>query len=333
LRLGAVSATVPLAVLTPGPPSDADGPSRGVTGAIYLYAAGPQEDGVDAVRGIFAFDPETRTWTKVADQSASTVWDTRFRVSRDGRFLALPRYPERANSPAPIGVSVIDLKQQGVVRKLCDLGGYAIWSAGGKTLMIDVAKRSVEGSCPLFETWLINSDGSELKKLPIPQTDAVTDWSTDGSWVVTCSCGEKGMGYQLYRMRLDGSEAHRLTTSGGEVNNLNARISPDGRRIAYYRLGDDQAGLWVMNADGSDPRRVFKQQGDRTPGDPVGAWSPDCRRIAAVVCERRRDAKGFPEEFNQQLLIVDTAGDAPLLVKRPRTGYLGPPQWTASLKP
>jgi hypothetical protein len=77
----------------------------------------------------------------------------------------------------------------------------------------------------------------------------------------------------------------------------------------------------------------MEQRGDKTPGDPVGAWSPDGRRIAAVVCERRGDAKGIVAEINPRLLILDAATGAAVSVNRPRTEYLGPPQWSASLKP
>ncbi|GAA4103923.1 protein kinase domain-containing protein [Actinomadura miaoliensis] len=51
--------------------------------------------------------------------------------------------------------------------------------------------------------------------------------------------------------------------------------SPDRRRIAFTRSGGGRTEAWVMNADGSDPRKVT----DRISGGRV-TWSPDGRRLA-----------------------------------------------------
>ena len=121
-----------------------------------------------------------------------------------------------------------------------------------------------------METWIVNVDGSAPKKLPIPETEQVDDWSPDGSWVLTASHRDKDVGYQIYRMRLDGTDARRLTTTGKRVLNLDGRISPDGRQIAYFRIGDRQSGIWVMNADGSNPHQVFEATEAQSPEGPHG---------------------------------------------------------------
>ena len=53
--------------------------------------------------------------------------------------------------------------------------------------------------------------------------------------------------------------------------------SPDGRRLAFLRLG----GVWLMNGDGSDERILARVQ---FPSFPI--WSPDGRRIAFQVGDR-----------------------------------------------
>jgi Tol biopolymer transport system component len=52
--------------------------------------------------------------------------------------------------------------------------------------------------------------------------------------------------------------------------------SPDGKRIAFYSERDGNAELYVMNADGSEQRRLT-----RTPADEgYPSWSPDGRTIS-----------------------------------------------------
>jgi Tol biopolymer transport system component len=52
--------------------------------------------------------------------------------------------------------------------------------------------------------------------------------------------------------------------------------SPDGKRIAFYSERDGNAELYVMNADGSDERRLT-----RTPADEgYPSWSPDGRTVS-----------------------------------------------------
>jgi len=51
--------------------------------------------------------------------------------------------------------------------------------------------------------------------------------------------------------------------------------SPDGRRIAYYRLGrDGKDGIYVQNADGGEPKRIFKPESEDVYYNPT-SWLPD----------------------------------------------------------
>lgn len=54
-------------------------------------------------------------------------------------------------------------------------------------------------------------------------------------------------------------------------------ISPDGRTVAFTRIGGEQ-GLYLIDIDGRNERRIFT--GDESPRAP--AWSPDGRWIAFV---------------------------------------------------
>ena len=121
-----------------------------------------------------------------------------------------------------------------------------------------------------------------------------------------------------------------MTRAGAGVLNLDGRISPDGERIAYFRIGDRQSGIWVMNSDGSNPNRVFEAKDGAIPGGP--AWSPDGQTIAVSVHAERRHEAGHLQEFNFRLVILDLAGGPPVTVAPPLTAGLGPPQWAPSWK-
>jgi len=75
-------------------------------------------------------------------------------------------------------------------------------------------------------------------------------------------------------------------------------ISPDGKRIAFVVRRGKRAGLFMMAADGTDPRAIAESLDIRdTP-----SWSPDGKWIAVVASEGQ----------GQPLLNVPVAGGAPV---------------------
>ncbi len=110
--------------------------------------------------------------------------------------------------------------------------------------------------------------------------DSDPDISPDGRWIVYRSdCGGAS---DLWLMASDGSDRRRLTHDsdndaeegyGGEGP---ARFSPDGSRLVWMSWHDGDWDLWVMNADGSEPRALTATEYDE--GYP--SWSPDGRYIA-----------------------------------------------------
>ena len=86
---------------------------------------------------------------------------------------------------------------------------------------------------------------------------------------------------ELHVMRPDGTEQRRLTRDS--ANDLGGHWSPDGRQILFSRAEYSRAtepaqprDIYIMNADGSGMRRLY-----RGPGDAYWPrWSPDGSSIA-----------------------------------------------------
>ncbi|MEJ7637889.1 MAG: hypothetical protein WKF75_07895 [Singulisphaera sp.] len=180
------------------------------------------------------------------------------------------------------------------------------------------------------ETWRFNTDGSGATKLPIPETDEVHDWSSDGRWLVTVSDRHPphGSGYQLYLMRPDGTDQRRLTEDRGL--NVCPRFSPDGRRIAYLHQERGENSLWVVNIDGSGRRQVFQEVNDTSPGQVC--WSPDGKALAYKLEDWQRDENGKKfisdgEKANPRIAIMDDDGKNSRPLNLPRVGWINAFDW------
>jgi len=92
------------------------------------------------------------------------------------------------------------------------------------------------------------------------------DLSPDARWVVFDLLGH------IYRVPVDGGEAESLTQGSGVALNYHPRFSSDGLQVAFVSDRSGQDDLWVMNADGTDPRPVAQDYNSHVL-EPV--WSPD----------------------------------------------------------
>jgi Tol biopolymer transport system component len=84
-------------------------------------------------------------------------------------------------------------------------------------------------------------------------------------------------------MRADGTDKRRLVRTSIAYDGYETRSpldwSPDGALIAY----STGSALWLVNADGSNRRRIFSTPSEGRTGYPV--WSPDGTKIAFQLGE------------------------------------------------
>lgn len=121
--------------------------------------------------------------------------------------------------------------------------------------------------------WDVNHPPGPKATIPIDTRTGTwmsVDVSPDGQRLVFDLLGD------LYTLPIAGGEATPLTHS--IAWEMQARWSPDGKRLAYISDAGGGDNVWVMNADGGDAHPVTKED-FRLLYTPV--WSPDGQYIAA----------------------------------------------------
>lgn len=124
---------------------------------------------------------------------------------------------------------------------------------------------TVEGACGLF---LVSAEGVGATKITDNTSDTAPAPSPDGSKIAFMSLTREGAGnYEIYIMNSDGQNIVRLTNNS--ANDGLPTWSPDGSTIAFVSDRDGTWGVWAMNPDGSNQRKLFTMQG--SPDGIVGA--------------------------------------------------------------
>lgn len=87
------------------------------------------------------------------------------------------------------------------------------------------------------------------------------------------------------------------------------RISPDGRTIAFASNASGKGEVWLMNADGSNPRRITDNS-DNTGFHSGLSWFPDGKSLAYAAGVTSMDTRIYRVDTNgaNRTIIIDHAG-------------------------
>ncbi|MEO0500943.1 MAG: amidohydrolase, partial [Pseudomonadota bacterium] len=122
--------------------------------------------------------------------------------------------------------------------------------------------------------WDVNApDGATFREVAIKVEEGSwidLDVSPDGQTIAFSLLGD------IYTMPIEGGTPTRI--AAGLAWEVQPRFSPDGARIAFTSDRGGGDNIWIMNANGSDPRQVTKED-FRLLNQPT--WSPDGHFIAA----------------------------------------------------
>lgn len=294
-----------------------------------IYCGGTLRLDSGQVEGLLVLTPEPFSYKIVAD-----LKDTFVRVSPDGRWVAYARF-EREPAPRSIGIFLLDTKG-GESRQIWDKGFVSAWGPDGKWLVVTIRIEADKPRVPShYETWRIDVDGSNARRLPIPATDTVGDVSPDGKRVVTVSTRhwqEKERRSDLYFMNLDGTDQRRLTHE--PPSNNSPRFSPDGTRLAYHhwekRGEDTHMSLRLLDVASGESRTICD-----VPWEDMWegvCWSPDGKTLACLVYTYDVEPDGtrrvlFNETNKFRIVLIDPDGRNLRTLPLPATVRLGVPDW------
>ena len=171
-----------------------------------------------------------------------------------------------------IDVYVIDLDGGNLTRLTTHpaIDGNPDWAPDGSRLSFESKRDTSQPDHASIYT--MNADGSNQQQVFYTPELFCSSWSQEGSRIVFTShrppAGASEPVTDLFSINPDGTDLQRVTQ--GEAFDLYASYSPDGLQIAYLKAIGGDFRIYVIDADGSNERRIAgRGQVDEDP-----AWSP-----------------------------------------------------------
>lgn len=141
---------------------------------------------------------------------------------------------------------------------------------GGGNSIVPLVESSADG---VPKSWDVTAPKGKSKTIDFVTSEATwlsVDVAPDGRQLVFDLVG------QIWLLPIDGGTAKKISEGTGIALNYHPQFSPDGKQIAFISDRDGQENIWIMDADGDNPRQVSSQRTDRMA---FPTWTPDGQQI------------------------------------------------------
>ncbi len=203
------------------------------------------------------------------------------------------------------------------------------YSPGGTMIafMRDQTAADDDEDEPEFDIFVMQANGTGVRRLTTTATSSAPDWTPDGSRIVFAS--RRTGNLDIYSMKIDGTDVRRLTSNA--AGDTQPSVSPDGKKIAFAsncRLGyfpeapNDLVGIfdiYTMNIDGSGVTRLTTGLGHHVYPD----WSPDGTKIAYSSTVIRAN-----EDFDDEIFVMNADGSGQVNLTKDPSSDDAQPAWS-----
>src|SRR5262249_12168809 len=123
--------------------------------------------------------------------------------------------------------------------------------------------------------------GARGAALPLTPTKALKFTTDEGTWLsLDLSPDGRTIVFELlgdiYTLPIDGGKATRITS--GQPFDAQPHYSPDGKSIVFVSDRSQSDNLWIMNADGTNPRALTRENDQKFQSP---AYTPDGKYVVA----------------------------------------------------
>ncbi len=173
-------------------------------------------------------------------------------------------------------LSMIDL-QSSVRERVTLVPGIAHFGVWGPDSR-EVIYSALEQGMPRLYRKVVPGTSPEVAVVPSEQQANMfpTDWSTDGQWVLYSAPGS--MAWDVFALRLSDSTAYPVVHS--PQNQIQARLSPNARWIAYASDESGRFEVYVQSFDDASGRTLVSTRGGSQP-----TWRRDGREIFYIASD------------------------------------------------
>lgn len=178
--------------------------------------------------------------------------------------------------------------------------GWPTWSPDGRRIAFHSDRNGN------WDIWIVNADGSGLVQLTTsPEDDRYPNWGPGDKIAFSSNRGgnEDIWVLDVNAALSQGDDSSAVNLTGAAKRDRYPVWSPDGRQLTFNTNRDGNSEVYVMNADGSQPRNISNSP-KSTEG--LAGWSPDGRRLVFYS-----DRSGNKEVYTIDLASLPALGGSP----------------------